>query len=1106
MLKISQDAIRVLAGKRMLALIALWGLIAFIPFAGLMGNAFAASLQASEMPGFGRIILSFESLPMVEVTQVNGVLVLNFDRPVDFDPNHLGFEIPNYISSARLDPDKRAMRFAIAKSLRPNLIEAGNDLYLDLLPTNWKGPPPTLPVDVVQALSRKARNADAMANNNAFKVRGSLNVEAATSARLSRLIFRGANADDVKISKSGKTVELTYSGQWNLDIARIRTEFPRGFEKIDATIRDGNLVVTITALDGAKIDARIEDNGIIIDVTLKGVGFLELPIDAPNIVTGATLAETVPARNRDMASEPVATKNLDQPRPKISLSEGYETLKLLLSVGGPIPIASFMRSHRYWLVLDTKLDPELESKLLRETVRLRNFRSGREGAIFVISFELPDALVPDIQAMEEGYQIEFLKQTKPDTLLPLLASVPNASKAMQLGISLGGIGHIVEIHDPVIGDRIIVVPSSKRGIVNNNPLRFAEFSILQSGQGIAVVPIADDLEVKSSVDLVTISRPDGLALNDISAQNKSMRINRSVINRARWERDQTDAVLDRKAEFIEKINQVNTLARKALRLDYARFLAANGLYREAAAGFQDAFNRQNEAIEEPRDRIEVGIYQALGFDWRVANENLSDIRLSDQEEAVLWRGFIAFHQGRFAEAVDGYRRSTGILDDYPVEIQSILNRALAEAAIESSDWALAADRVNKLGKQTNPSTANEIDYFKARIEEASGNIENARSVYERLTTLEDRSLEVRATAALTALDLRFGKIDANQALSRYEKLANFWRGDFLEAKVLAAAARVALDSKKWQNAFSAVQRLNRLYADTDGVRPLLEEVTLKFDALISGDQSEGLSNLDAVALFMEFKEFMPVGHRGDELIRKYIERLVDLDLISQATQLLRYQIDYRLEGIPRAAAAVRLAGLYLLEHKPIEAVRAIYETRFTGLSDELKVARRLIEAQARSELGEIQVASELLEGVESREATILRGDIFWKSKNWNAAGTNYEIALGDVWRKASPLTPDELKIALRASAAYVLSGDKMSSDRFGRRYKDLVSKTPDAGVFQLLAAPTNVQGPLALAVADEKSRSGFLDSFLKSYRVRYGLDGSSDQADPPPAPADKPAG
>jgi hypothetical protein len=82
----------------------------------------------------------------------------------------------------------------------------------------------------------------------------------------------------------------------------------------------------------------------------------------------------------------------------------------------------------------------------------------------------------------------------------------------------------------------------------------------------------------------------------------------------------------------------------------------------------------------------------------------------------------------------------------------------------------------------------------------------------------------------------------------------------------------------------------------------------------------------------------------------------------------------------------------------------------------------------------------------------------------------------------------------------------MSSDRFGRRYKGLVSKSPDAGVFQLLSAPAAVQAPIAVAVADEKSRSGFLDSFLKSYRIRYGLDGTSDHADRPISPAGKPAG
>ena len=228
--------------------------------------------------------------------------------------------------------------------------------------------------------------------------------------------------------------------------------------------------------------------------------------------------------------------------------------------------------------------------------------------------------------------------------------------------------------------------------------------------------------------------------------------------------------------------------------------------------------------------------------------------------------------------------------------------------------------------------------------------------------------------------------------------------------------------------------------------------------------------------------------------------------MSQATELLRYQIDYRLDGIPRASAAVRLAGLYLLERKPIEAVRAIADTRYAGLPEDLKLARRLVEAQARSDLGENQVASELLEGLEAREAFILRGDIFWKAKDWNNAGVQYELALGDAWRKGNSLTPDELKIALRASAAYVLSGDTMSSDRFGHRYRDLVATTPDAGVFRLLTAPESLQGPIAMALGNEKARSGLLDSFLKSYRSHYGLDGNGNKSQTDPNFATKSAG
>jgi len=73
--------------------------LVFFVWIGVTSLAFASSIHGSEMSGFGRIIFSFERLPVIETNQINGVLILNFDRPIDLDPSRLGFEIPNYISA-----------------------------------------------------------------------------------------------------------------------------------------------------------------------------------------------------------------------------------------------------------------------------------------------------------------------------------------------------------------------------------------------------------------------------------------------------------------------------------------------------------------------------------------------------------------------------------------------------------------------------------------------------------------------------------------------------------------------------------------------------------------------------------------------------------------------------------------------------------------------------------------------------------------------------------------------------------------------------------------------------------------------------------------------
>ncbi len=96
-------------------------------------------------------------------------------------------------------------------------------------------------------------------------------------------------------------------------------------------------------------------------------------------------------------------------------------------------------------------------------------------------------------------------------------------------------------------------------------------------------------------------------------------------------------------------------------------------------------------------------------------------------------------------------------------------------------------------------------------------------------------------------------------------------------------------------------------------------------------------------LFYDFRELTPIGSRGDEMIRRLADRLVSVDLLDQAAELLQYQVDHRLQGAARAQVATRLAVIYLMNRKADRALATLRATRTADLSNELRNQRLLLE-------------------------------------------------------------------------------------------------------------------------------------------------------------------
>jgi hypothetical protein len=94
------------------------GLAALAIGAGLCEPTLAANatLRGEDMPpGFGRLALTFDEPTPTRIRVANGVLVVAFGSQVKIDINKIARELPEYITMARIDPDGRGMRFALAK-------------------------------------------------------------------------------------------------------------------------------------------------------------------------------------------------------------------------------------------------------------------------------------------------------------------------------------------------------------------------------------------------------------------------------------------------------------------------------------------------------------------------------------------------------------------------------------------------------------------------------------------------------------------------------------------------------------------------------------------------------------------------------------------------------------------------------------------------------------------------------------------------------------------------------------------------------------------------------------------------------------------------------
>jgi tetratricopeptide (TPR) repeat protein len=807
---------------------------------------------------------------------------------------------------------------------------------------------------------------------------------------------------------------------------------------------------------------------------------------APTTPAPASSPAEAAARLRGQPAEPARVESDGSVR--VGVKRTADNLTLSLPFQRPTPAAIFRRGDGLWLVFDsdatislTELNPEI-GRAIKSAAATRT----RDASIVRLKLERPFL----VSATADGavwtitLGTEVVEPTRP---LGISRTIVGASRT-SVTIPIDDPRDLHRIEDPDAGDTLFVATAlaPSRGFLKAQD--FVEFRVLASTHGVVIKPLADDLNTELAADKIVITRPTGLILSQTaqSAASGPASYHRNVLDPQSWGFDRQADFRERKSELINAAADAPDSKRFMARADLARFYLARDMAYEAKGVLDVALADHPATSENASALVLRAVCNVMLGRADAALKDLANPFVGNQHDAPLWRAMAFARQGKWAEAREGFRNSEVAMGTLPLEVQRKMMREMVRASIEVGDVTTASTQMNEFESIGIPrEMEGPMAVLGGRLNEGLGHMEDARRAYQTAADSWDRPSAAQGKLREIVLRQSLGEFRRPDAIAELETLTAIWRGDATEIEALQMLARLYTEEGRFRDAFQIMRTAMSVHPNSEMTRRIQDEAATTFDALFLAGKGDTLPAIEALALFYDFRELTPIGRRGDEMIRRLADRLVAVDLLYQASELLQHQVDHRLQGAARAQVASRLAVIYLMDRKPDRALAVLRSTRTSELSNELRNQRLLLEARSLSEGGRHDVAIEVIANIAGREATRLRSDIYWAAKRWSDAAEQIELLYGDRWQGFEPLDDTERSDILRAAVGYSLGEDTLGVMRFRERYSAKMGDGIDRRAFDLVTAPLGTTNGEFSDIARALATADTLENFLRDMRARY---------------------
>ena len=1076
-------------------------------------------IVGSEMQGFGRIVFSFDKEIPAKTRIVNSVLIVYFDEPVTVDLEKLSQQLPSYISIARADPDGKSLRFGLNDRFKVDLKPAGERVYLDILPPRWQGLPPALPAEVVQDLVRRARQAEdqlrRLARETEKNTNRELDLRVGTAPQFKRAIFQMPRTAGVTYDNKDGQLSLLFDANFTIAPEVVRAKLAGLVRDVEVEPGEDSLRLFFKAQDGLTVRGFREDDSFTLDFARTDGAPIEteprktvtVPVEPPKAgaapaaqppKTAAAVPAMPNAEAAPKAAEPaksVSITTLAAEKPIETMVEpgmDAQGFALRLANLGEAPVAILQRGRSLLVLVETPESLNMPSIPAELTANIEGLRVNRAKGATVIRVTPVGEGRFWLTRKDRDLVIQRGRSAGgPDAFSG--ASIPlkrafdgNGRESLEAPVGKAGQLHLID--DPTSGQRLALVPVPQAERASPKGMAFAEFTIEPTLAGFAVLPLDEAVTLKRLPQSLLIGHEIKLNLSALPAEAaEEIKVARPLMLDVNgWNEDTKGAIRVVERDLLRAAAESPRVTRSESRARLARFYLANGFYPEAMSVL-DVLATDDHAAGATKQVVFLRA-MAMAMMGRLveASRLLAEPVIAMEGEQKLLQAVVDAKALRYPQAAANFKLSTQELDRYPEALQVQFRHLAIESAIEAQDPVFARDQLLAYEKiDTRFRDPNTQQLLAARLAESQGRFNEAYHSYSLAMQSRDRRIEAEARFGKASSGLADGKMTPEDARAEFETLAAIWRRSEVEVKSLERLGESYAAEGRWREAFLAAQRATAIMPEHAATRRMEEAMGRRFENLFLDNAGDKLSKVEALALYQEFRSLMPVGRRGDEIARRLADRLHELDLVNEASEILEHQVKHRLEGVARASVATRLAVMYLQNRQPVQALTTLRATRLASMPDELRRPRTLLEARALGDLFRTDLAIEVLANDKGEDVDRLRADIYWKGKRWREAGESYERVLGDSWQKDEALGEGQRIDALRSGLAYVLGEEKLALDRLRGRYLAKMAKSEDAGAFSLITNDKITRPQAFRDVARSVVNADTMTEFMASYRKRY---------------------